>query len=115
MLALRGVLDETLSAAGYTTLCVADGAEAIAAIGDADTDIAAAVIDMMLPNVDGAELYAHIVEALPDHPGGAGRFAGRFSVPERDQQVLALRDEGIRGREAGGCPDPSPRSVPLAR
>lgn len=64
--ALRGVLDETLSAAGYTTLCVADGAEAIAAIGDADTDIAAAVIDMMLPNVDGAELYAHIVEALPD-------------------------------------------------
>ena len=63
--ALRQILEETLVDAGYTALCAADGADAIRAIDRAGPGIDAAIIDMMLPNVDGAELYNHIVEARP--------------------------------------------------
>lgn len=63
--ALRDVLHEALVDAGYRTICVADGAEAIEAIERDGTHITAAVIDMMLPNVDGAELYNHLVDAHP--------------------------------------------------
>ena len=115
--ALREVLHETLADAGYTTICVADGAEAIAAIERDGTDIRAAVIDMMLPNVDGAELYNHLVEARPNvgvilTSGYNEREATRritesgraqfVKKPYRPSELVSMLDEMLTQPESTG-------------
>lgn len=62
---IREVLVDVLETAGYTVLAAADGAEAIRVLESSKDRVQAAVIDMMMPNVDGAELHQHLCDHDP--------------------------------------------------
>ena len=64
--AIREVVVETLQGAGYDVLSAADGAIAQDLIRRNRKPITGAVIDMMMPNVDGAELHEHLLDVAPD-------------------------------------------------
>lgn len=107
---LREILSETLMAAGYRTVCAGDGSEAMAIIDSRRHDLTAAVVDMMLPNVDGAELHTHLMAAQPDvhvvltsgynereatrriTDAGAARFVKK---PYRPAELVAVLDEMV--------------------
>jgi two-component system OmpR family response regulator len=59
---LSAVLAEVLSDAGYDVLTATDGADAIQLLDDraADDDVCLVVLDMYLPQVDGAGVLRHI-------------------------------------------------------
>jgi PAS domain S-box-containing protein len=51
--AIRELIKATLERAGYQVITAADGAEAISMFGRRHTEIAAVIIDMMMPLIDG--------------------------------------------------------------
>jgi two-component system OmpR family response regulator len=62
---LSALLAEALSDAGYDVLTATDGADAIRLIDDRVTDddgVCLVVLDMYLPEVDGAGVLRHIAE-----------------------------------------------------
>ena len=63
--AVRSVVVETLEIAGYQSLAAADGAEAMTMLAASEQPICAAIVDMMMPNVDGAEFHQHITDHDP--------------------------------------------------
>ena len=62
---IREVLVDVLENEGYSVLAAADGAEAIELLSTTADRVHAAVIDMMMPNVDGAELHRHLRDHDP--------------------------------------------------
>ena len=63
--AVLDVVAATLGGAGYRTVTAGDGGGARRLVDEHRGEIVAAVIDMMLPDVDGAELVSHIQEVDP--------------------------------------------------
>src|SRR5690606_30748460 len=51
--AIRELIKATLERSGYQVVTAADGAEAISIFGRRHTEIAAVIIDMMMPLIDG--------------------------------------------------------------
>ena len=63
---LRRVLSAQLRRDGYDVHAVANGAEAMALLGDHHVDVV--ITDLRMPEVDGLALLRHVGEAYPDVP-----------------------------------------------
>lgn len=113
--AIREVLVDVLETAGYSVLAAADGAEAINILEVSGDRIQAAVIDMMMPNVDGAELHQHLCDHDPSiqvvlTSGYNEREATRrltaaglvafLKKPYRPDDLLRVLDEQLEDRLA---------------
>jgi len=62
----RDSLAAALDDMGLRVVCAANGAEAIRRLGDADFDII--ISDLMMPEVDGLDLLAHVRNRCPATP-----------------------------------------------
>ena len=63
---IRYVMKEILEANGYVAISAKDGAEALEILASEHVDMA--VVDIMMPHVDGYELTRQIREFSPDFP-----------------------------------------------
>lgn len=63
--ALRRIAERILTAAGYTTVCAANGDEAIAILGTADMVVDLLLTDVVMPGMSGHELAARIKVSHP--------------------------------------------------
>ncbi|MGI9606306.1 MAG: response regulator, partial [Acidimicrobiales bacterium] len=64
-LAIREMIVNVLRDGGYEAIEASDGAVALDYVAELGDRLGAAVIDMMMPNVDGAELVDRLNELLP--------------------------------------------------
>jgi PAS domain S-box-containing protein len=65
-LALQGMARRILESAGYTVLCAENGLEGVATFRQHDSTIAAVLLDMTMPVMDGKEAFAKIREIRSD-------------------------------------------------
>ena len=86
---LRGMLEIVLRGNGYEVLLCANGAQALALL-EGDSRIDAALFDLRMPEVSGAELLA----VLRRTPHRAGVPAIAMSAYNDDQQAQALLTAG---------------------
>ncbi len=63
--ALRRIAQRILTAAGYTTMCAANGDEAIAILSADDAAVDLLLTDVVMPGMSGHELAAHIKVSHP--------------------------------------------------
>ncbi|HVA57359.1 MAG TPA: ATP-binding protein [Gemmatimonadaceae bacterium] len=64
--AVRRLAARILTAAGYTVLPAADGAEALEILGRQETPIQLLLSDVVLPGISGRELAARVAERYPE-------------------------------------------------
>jgi CheY-like chemotaxis protein len=79
------VLDDVLSDAGYRVRRAADGQAALALL---DATVAAAIVDLRMPHLDGWRLLEHLAGAVPPVP--AIVLSGLPLWPEALRQLAAL-------------------------
>ncbi len=65
---VRDVAQRVLKEAGYTVVAASDGREAIALFHEHIDEIDIAVLDVIMPNIGGKDVYTHIKEHKPDMP-----------------------------------------------
>lgn len=65
---LRHLAYEILTHLGYRVLLASDGEKALEEFGNHQSEIALAILDVMLPKMSGTEVYARISETKPDLP-----------------------------------------------
>lgn len=86
---IREVTKATLETHGYRVLTAADGAEAIAALGQPGADVRAAVVDMVMPVMDGPAT----VSALQKHNPAIAVIAvsGSAAAENMAHQLAGIR------------------------
>lgn len=113
--AILELLQTGLERAGYRVLTATDGAEAISIFGKHHAEISAAVIDMMLPLIDGAtsirmfrklvpDLEIVAISGLPTLHAAASEAAGRrvtfLQKPVRLEDVLVAVGSAVARRQS---------------
>lgn len=90
--AVRSTLQRALSASGYETTTVQDGAEALEAVASHDVDLV--VTDINMPTMDGIELVRRLVDQRPDLKVIAISGGGRLPKDEllTDARLLGAVD-----------------------
>ncbi|MEM9385963.1 MAG: sigma-54 dependent transcriptional regulator [Pseudomonadota bacterium] len=125
--AMREALETTLLDTGITVRGVADGRQALAAIGDAPVD--AVLTDVQLPNMDGHELLRRIRRANPQLPvilmtayGSIERAveamrdgASDYLRKGFDVDTLLQRIDRLRGPQPTAVPVLEDDDAPIAR
>jgi two-component system, cell cycle sensor histidine kinase and response regulator CckA len=90
---LRQLATETLSRLGYNVIAAADGEQALSEFGRHQDTIHLAVLDLILPKLNGPEIYDHICSARPDLPvvfatGYSADFALLHKIQQQGLPVL---------------------------
>ncbi len=109
---LRQLAIETLSKLGYSVIAASDGEHAIHEFALHQHDIDLVLLDLVLPNLNGPEIYRRISETRPDLPvvfasGYSADFAMLRKIQESGLSVLqkpyTARDLARKIREALDC------------
>lgn len=105
---IRGLFKHFLEGLGYQVLIACDGQEAIEVFSTYRDQIDLAILDAVMPKLNGPQVYEHIISSSPDLPclflsGYSEKivqryFSQRLSVPLLHKPVT-LRDLGKKVRE----------------
>jgi PAS domain S-box-containing protein len=63
---VRDLMERTLEHAGYRTICVSDGEEALEVFQSLQSEISLVMLDLVMPRVSGREVYASMRAIDPD-------------------------------------------------
>jgi CheY-like chemotaxis protein len=90
---LRQLAIETLTNLGYSTIAASDGEEAVRAFHSRRDDIDLALLDVVMPKLNGPEIYSRICAERPDLPvifatGYSPDFALLHKVQQQGLPVL---------------------------
>jgi two-component system, cell cycle sensor histidine kinase and response regulator CckA len=90
---LRQLALETLTKLGYTVIAASDGEEAVRAFRSRRDDIDLALLDVVMPKLNGPEIYSRISAERPDLPvifatGYSADFALLHKVQQQGLPVL---------------------------
>jgi len=106
---LRQLALETLTKLGYNVIAASDGEEAVRAFHNHRDDIDLALLDVVMPKLNGPEIYSRISAERPDLPvifatGYSADFALLHKVQQQGLPVLqkpySARDLARKVREA---------------
>ena len=106
---LRQLALETLTKLGYNVIAASDGEEAVRAFRNHRDDIDLALLDVVMPKLNGPEIYLRISQERPDLPvifatGYSADFALLHKVQQQGLPVLqkpyTARDLARKVREA---------------
>jgi two-component system cell cycle sensor histidine kinase/response regulator CckA len=88
--AIRRVATRLLTREGYTVVACANGPDALRAVEDPTSDIYAAMLDVVMPEMSGFELFRQLRERRPSLPVV-------FVTAYADQEHFArIRGPGVR-------------------
>ncbi|HXW22073.1 MAG TPA: response regulator, partial [Rhodomicrobium sp.] len=84
---LREIARETLMNLGYRVILAADGEQAVREFHEAGSQIDLVLLDVVLPKLNGPEIYARICETRPDMPViFSSGYSTEMSLLERASQ-----------------------------
>ena len=88
--AVRRVVASGLRRAGFRVLEASDGAEAVACLEGRGKEIAAAVLDLSMPRLDGLACLTALHRLRPDLPAllVSGRFPPSLDAPPPGAELL---------------------------
>jgi CheY-like chemotaxis protein len=88
---LRRLMQRVLESSGFRVLAVADGDAALAALAAGSGDIAAVVLDLVMPPHGGLETLARLLEIQP----GLGIVLTSGLPPEKEVSALVAKQRAV--------------------
>jgi PAS domain S-box-containing protein len=98
---VRGVTRHILETAGYSVIEAADGVEAVAAYAERSTEIAAVIMDMMMPLMDGAAAIRALATIDPSVRvlAVSGVTASQEALPALDLGAYAFQPKPYSAKQ----------------